>query len=162
MPELIRSLAARLRELIGNRRSALRYAVRLRCGVTLLGDEGGRGNHNAQHGAAIEGHTFDLSASGVGLLLPAIRHGDQYLVGGARALRVDLQLDTGRTLRFDVLPVRYERAGEEEGGAGFLIGARITAMGDAERAQYVALLRRLKNIHAVTNRAATVTPANAN
>ena len=128
MSELIRTIASRLRELVGNRRRAPRHKVRLAVFVSLL---------DAAPGAApagVAGHTRDASESGIGLVLPAIRVGGRYLVGDDITLRLTIKLPTG-SARLYGTPVRYERLdeGREDGqpdAAPFLVGVRLTEDGD--------------------------------
>lgn len=139
MPEMIRSLTARMREFIGNRRRAPRYSARLALSLSIPEARGANGD--GRRLAAIAGHTCDLSASGLGLIVPAIRIGDQYLTGNARLLRVALELPEV-IIQMHVLPVRYEQLQGAE-GSGFLIGARITELSAEDRARYISYLKRL-------------------
>lgn len=139
MPEMIRSLTARLREFIGNRRRAPRYSARLSFNLSISEARGPNGNNRRL--ATIAGHTADVSSSGLGLIVPAIRIGDQYLTGEARALRLALEIPE-TTLQLRVLPVRHEHLSVEEGG-GFLIGVRILEIGVEDRAAYLAHLKKL-------------------
>ena len=138
MPELIRTIASRLRELVGNRRRATRHAVRLPVFVSLLDNVPG------EPPAGVAGHTRDASESGLAVVLPGIRVGDRYLVGDGVTLRLTLKLGE-QTARLYGTPVRYERL---EGGAdgktdpGFFVGIRLTEDGD--RALLVDYLKGIK------------------
>jgi hypothetical protein len=123
MPELLRTIATRLRELVGNRRWATRHRVRLSAFVSLL---------DAGAGAAPAGvacHTRDASESGLALILPAIRIGGRYLVGDGVKLRITLKLPGG-SARLYGTPVRYERLEEGDPDGGFLVGVHLDADGD--------------------------------
>ncbi|HEX8117165.1 MAG TPA: PilZ domain-containing protein, partial [Pyrinomonadaceae bacterium] len=74
MPELLRTIASRLREFVGNRRRAPRFKVRLAVFVSLLDPTPG-----APPAGGIAGHTRDVSEDGLGIILPAIRLGGRYL-----------------------------------------------------------------------------------
>ncbi|HEX8338269.1 MAG TPA: PilZ domain-containing protein [Pyrinomonadaceae bacterium] len=127
MPELIRTIASRLREIVGNRRRAPRRRVRLAVFVSLLDSTPG-----ATPAAGVAGHTRDVSESGLGLVLPAIRLGGRYLVGEGVTLRLTLKLGA-QSARLYGTPVRYERLEEEQdgqNGPGFLVGVRLTEDGD--------------------------------
>ncbi|HEX8281867.1 MAG TPA: PilZ domain-containing protein [Pyrinomonadaceae bacterium] len=126
MPELIRTIASRLRELVGNRRRAPRRAVRLPVFVSLLDSATGAAP------AGVAGHTRDASEGGLGLVLPGIRVGDRYLVGDGVTLRLTLKLPDA-SARLYGTPVRYERleGGEDSrSDPGFLVGIRLNADGD--------------------------------
>ena len=124
MPELIRSIAGRLRELVGNRRHATRHRVRLPVFVSLLDP--------AQGGppAGVTGHTRDVSESGLAVVLPSIRVGDRYLAGDAVTLRLTLKLSDA-SARLYGTPVRYERLdGEGQDDTGFVLGIHLQDTGD--------------------------------
>lgn len=142
MPEMIRSLTARLREFIGNRRRAPRYSARLSCNLSIVEARGANNSgHQQRRPATIAGHTCDVSSSGLGLVVPAVRIGDQYLTGEARALRLVLELPEA-TIQMRVLPVRHEQLqGDQK--AGFLIGVRILELSAEDRAHYTAQLKKL-------------------
>src|SRR5687768_11654250 len=141
MPELIRTIASRLRELLGNRRRAPRHNVRLAVFVSLLDTTQGAPP------AGVAGHTRDVSDGGLAVVLPAIRVGGRYLVGEGATLRLTLKLGDA-SARLYGEPVRYERleaaadgAAAAE-GAGFLIGIRLNEDGD--RALLAEYLKGMK------------------
>lgn len=89
----------------------------------------------------LDGYTLDVSAAGLGLIVPAIRIGEHYLAGADRKLHVKLELPTG-PVEMKVASVRYEGL---EDDSGYLIGTRILEMSDSDRAsfeQYVAKVMR--------------------
>lgn len=135
MPELIRSLVTRLREFVGNRRHAPRYRVSLPLRVSLVE---ARSLNGERRPLSLDGHTYDISATGVGLIVSAIRIGGQYLTGEGRALRLAVELPEG-TVQLHVRPVRYEHLEEE----GYLIGAHILEMSAEDRTRYLAYLKTL-------------------
>lgn len=140
MPERLRTIASRLREIVGNRRRAPRHRVRLSVFVSLLDPTPG-----ASPAAGVAGHTRDASESGLGVVLPAIHLGGRYLVGEGVTLRVTLKLGE-QTARLYGTPVRYERLeGGQDGQTdpGFLVGVRFTEDGDrALLADYLKSLKR--------------------
>jgi PilZ domain len=140
MPELMRSIAARLHRFIGNRRRAPRHKMRLPLSLSLL-DVRSKGDGSEQK-PALEGYTRDVSETGLALILPAIRIGEHYLTGEGRPLRIMLELPTG-PIQMDVLPVRYERLDESETEKGYLVGVSITDMSDTDRATFVEYMRKL-------------------
>ncbi len=135
MPELIRTIASRLRELVGNRRRSPRRGVRLPVFVSLLDNATG----DAPPGVA--GHTHDASESGLAVILPAIRVGGRYLAGDGVTLRLTLKLPE-TSARLYGTPVRYERLDEGQPDAGFLVGIRLNDDGD--RALFSEYLKGLR------------------
>jgi hypothetical protein len=139
MPERLRTIASRLRELVGNRRRAPRRRVRLSVFVSLLDPTPG-----APPAGGVAGHTRDASESGLGVVLPVIRLGGRYLVGDGVTLRLTLKLDD-KSVRLYGTPVRYERLDVGEDGQtdpGFLLGIRLQEDGD--RALFAEYLKGLK------------------
>ncbi len=140
MPELMREIANRLREYVGNRRRETRHKTRLVVAVSLLD------SRPRAHPSALEGHTRDLSANGLSFILPAIRIADRYLTGAEHTLRITLQLPLG-PVQLYATPARYERLDAGEGDttpAGYLLGVHIKEMSDAHRSLYVEYLETLK------------------
>jgi hypothetical protein len=80
----------------------------------------------------LDGHTLDVSSTGLALIVPAIRIGEHYLAGADRKLHVKLELPGG-PVAMKVVTVRYENL---EDGSGYLIGARILEISDADRASF--------------------------
>jgi hypothetical protein len=90
----------------------------------------------------VDGHTLDVSSTGLGLVVPAIRIGEHYLAGEDRKLYVKLELPTG-PVELKVVTVRYESLEESREETGYVIGARITEMSDQDRASYDAYVAKL-------------------
>ena len=133
----MRLMAARLRQFVGNRRSARRFEARLGCTVKLAGANG------ARHAVALTGHTRDASASGLGLLMPAIHIEGHYLTGAGTTLLVELELP-GATIRMQAVAVRYERVEQPEEKICYLVGVRITEMSEEDHERFAAYVRDLK------------------
>src|ERR1044071_1235330 len=130
MSELPRRIVSHLRRFIGNRRHCKR--VRARLSFTLsLSDLRVSGN-GSRRLPALNGHTLDVSATGLALVVPAIRIGEHYLAGDDRKLHIKLELPNG-PVEMMVATVRYESL-EDEGG--YLIGARILEMSDTDRVSF--------------------------
>jgi hypothetical protein len=136
MSELVRTIAARMRVYIGDRRWAKRCRARLSFSVSVVGHEVVNGSHRPR---SLEGHTLDLSTSGLALVVPAIRIDGHYLTGADQRLQIQLALPTG-TVTMRVVPVRYESL---EDGTGYLIGVRIEHLAEPDREQYVAYVRQI-------------------
>jgi hypothetical protein len=111
--------------------------ARLPVVVSLLEAEGGAEPAN------VTGHTCDLSAEGLGLILPNIRVGGRYLVGDSVTLRVTLKLPDAYA-RLYGHPVRYEKLDAEEAEKGFLVGLRLTDTSEQDLALLAAYLKTLK------------------
>ena len=77
----------------------------------------------------------------MGLIVPAIRIGERYLVGEDRRLHLKLDLPTGPG-EMNINPVRYESM-EEEIQGGYLIGVRIEDMNPADRARFAEYVGQL-------------------
>jgi hypothetical protein len=146
MPELIRSIAGRLREFVGNRRRAPRYMTHLEVGlalnVSLPGAGEGAGRKESQP-VRLAGYTRDISASGLALIVPSIRVGGQYVTGENRRLRIILKLPTG-PIEIQATPVRYRPLDEGGTDTGYLVGIQIVSMSDEDRALFDAYLEKIK------------------
>ncbi|HEU4508983.1 MAG TPA: PilZ domain-containing protein [Pyrinomonadaceae bacterium] len=131
---------SRLRRFIGNRRGSKRVCTRLT--FTLSLSDPRVSSNGARRLPSLDGHTLDVSMTGLALIVPAIRIGEHYLAGGDRKLHLKLELPSG-PVEMKVASARYESL---EDDTGYLIGARILEMSDTDRAafqQYVAkLLKR--------------------
>ena len=139
MSELPRRIVSQLRRFIGNRRGSRR--VRTRLNFTLSLSDPRVNSNGARKLPKLEGHTLDVSATGLALIVPAIRIGEHYLAGSDRKLHVKLELPSG-PVEMKVASVRYEGLEDE---SGYVIGSRILEMSDADRAsfeQYVAKVLR--------------------
>ena len=141
MSELMRSIAARLREFVGNLRHAPRHKVRLRFSVSLLDIRADAGD--ARRSPKLEGHTRDISATGMALIVPAIRIGNHYLTGEGHTLRVMLESPPG-PVQMQVTPARYEQLDESGTEKGYLIGVSISKMSESDRSRFISYLRTLR------------------
>lgn len=130
MPELARTIVSRLRAYIGNRRRAKRCVARIPFRVRPLGMHA---NGSGQHW--LDGHTLDLSTTGMALNVPAIRIGGTYLVGDKQRLLLQLELPEG-PIEIQVMPVRYESLEDHATRSGYLIGAQIVSLDDADYKAY--------------------------
>lgn len=130
MSELPRRIVSQLRRFIGNRRHSKRVRARLR--FTLSLSDPRVSTNGARRLPTLDGHTLDVSTTGLALIVPAIRIGEHYLAGNDRKLHIRLELPDG-PVEMKVATVRYESL-EDEGG--YLIGARIVEMSDSDRASF--------------------------
>jgi hypothetical protein len=130
MSELPRRIVSQLRRFIGNRRHSKRVQTRLTFTLSLSDP---RVNTNGYRRLpTLDGHTLDVSITGLALVVPAIRIGEHYLAGTDRKLHVKLELPSG-PVEMMVVTVRYENL---EDGSGYLIGARIMEISDGDRLSF--------------------------
>src|SRR6185436_20026619 len=130
MSELPRRIVSRLRHFIGNRRRCKRVRVRLSFRLSLADPR--VSSNGARRLPTLDGHTLDVSTTGLALIVPAIRIGEHYLAGADRKLHVKLDLPTG-PVEMKVAAVRYEGL---EDDTGYLIGARILEISDTDRVSF--------------------------
>jgi c-di-GMP-binding flagellar brake protein YcgR len=141
MPELLRTIVGRLREIAGDRRYAYRHRVKVPCSVSIhYFAEQANGRRPVP---AMQGHTRDISATGVGLIVPAIRIGEHYLTGEDRLLKIVLELPSG-SIQIILTPVRYEPIDNDEDEQGFVIGGRITEISPQDRDRLKTFLKSKK------------------
>jgi c-di-GMP-binding flagellar brake protein YcgR len=136
MPEHLRKIASRLRELVADRRRSPRYRVSLPVSVSLLDAEA------SAEPALVQGRTRDVSSDGIGVILPNIRVGGRYLVGDSVTLRVMLKLPESYARLYGT-PVRYEKL-ETAGDKGFLVGIRLTETSERDQALLINYIKGLK------------------
>jgi c-di-GMP-binding flagellar brake protein YcgR len=134
MPELARRIASRLRQFVGERRRARRAVVRLPFTVSLSTSH--LGSNGSRRQASLDGHTFDISATGLGLVVPAIRIGEHYLTGEDKTLLLKMDLPDG-AVEMKVVPVRYESLDEHKTEQGYLVGVRIIEITPEHQAVYI-------------------------
>jgi hypothetical protein len=130
MSELPRRIVSHLRRFIGNRRQAKR--VRARLNFTLSLSDPRVSSNGSRRLPTLEGHTLDVSITGLALVVPAIRVGEHYLAGNERRLHIRLELPDG-PVEMTVASVRYESLEDE---SGYIIGARIIEMSDSDRTTF--------------------------
>ena len=133
MSELPRRIVSHLRRFIGNRRGHKR--VRARLNFTLSLSDPRVSKNGSRRLPTLDGHTLDISTTGVALIVSAIRIGEHYLAGSDRRVYLKLELPSG-PVEMKVATVRYEALEETDDESGYLIGARIVEMTDADRASY--------------------------
>jgi hypothetical protein len=129
MSELPRRIVSRLRRFIGNRRSGKRVDAQL--SFTLNLSDPRASSNGYRRLPSLDGHTLDVSVTGLALVVPAIRVGEHYLAGADHKLYLTLELPGG-PVDMKVTPVRYETLDD----GGYVIGARIVEMSDTDRANF--------------------------
>ena len=130
MSELPRRIVSSLRRFIGNRRRSRRVRVRLT--FTLSLSDPRVSTNGRRRLPSLDGYTQDISTTGLALIVPAIRIGEHYLAGTDRKLYLKVELPNG-PIEMKVAPVRYESL---EDDTGYLIGARIVELSDADRLSF--------------------------
>lgn len=127
------------------RRSAPRHPVRLKARVLIVAtgaedrgnaETGGEKGDEAVH--TLSAYTYDVSESGVALLIPAEEMAALDALGGAYLMRFVLGLSTG-AVELTVRAVRQEWLG----GSEYLVGAEIVNMSGRDRVLYMQYVRGL-------------------
>jgi hypothetical protein len=147
MAEFTRTIVSRLRQFVGDRRHSKRQRVRLDLSLSLVSAM--KSLNGPRKINWMNGHTSDVSANGLALIVPRITLGEHHLVGENRGLQLKLQLPGG-PVEMQATPVRYERLEEDQDETGYLIAVKIVRMSDADRARfstYVASLRENKAVN---------------
>jgi PilZ domain len=106
--------------------------VRARLSFTLSLSDPRVSSNGARRLPTLDGHTLDVSTTGLALIVPAIRIGEHYLAGADRKLHVKLELPSG-SVEMKVATMRYESL---EDDTGYLIGARILELSDTDRVSF--------------------------
>lgn len=91
-----------------------------------------------QHMRAVAGHTENLSAIGLAVMLHAQNIDPQYLTGAENSMSIELDLPSGVSIGIEATPVRYEKRDD-----GYLIGARIDEMTERDRELFEEYLAEL-------------------
>ena len=133
MAELARSLVSQLRRFVGDRRHATRKKTRLTFSLSLAGPAVKL--NGSRQSASLKGHTLDVSMKGIALIVPAILLGEHHLIGENRKIKVQLELPNG-AVEMQVVPIRYESLEEHKTETGYLIGAKIVAMDEADQERF--------------------------
>ncbi len=91
--------------------------------------------------ACILGETYDISRSGIAVIVPSIRYKEKYLVGHELTLNVEIDLPTGK-VHMKVMGKRYEKVGTEIATERFLVGANILSLTGVDKENYETFLKR--------------------
>ena len=139
MPELIRSVVSRVRTYLKDRRRSPRLCVRLVLSISVLRKANSNGTTAVSR--TMKGHTRDISAKGLAMLLPQVHLGGYHLAAEGRELHLKLELPDG-TIAMTVLPRRYEMLDDAELGCNYLIGAKIVEMSDQDRKRLESFIKQ--------------------
>jgi hypothetical protein len=123
-----------------DRRQSPRHDANLqaRLEFSVLLHEAETNEAGVQHMRAVAGHTTNLSAHGLAVVLRAQSIDPQYLMGGESTMSIELDLPSGVSIEIEATPVRYEKRDD-----GYLIGARITELSARDRELYQEYLEEL-------------------
>ena len=113
-----------------NLQARLEFSVLLR--------EAAAGASGVQHMRAVAGHTVNVSAGGLAVMLHAQKIDEQYLSGAEGSMSIELDLPNGGSVEIQATPVRYEKRDD-----GYLIGAQISEMSERDREVFEEYLREL-------------------
>jgi hypothetical protein len=130
MPELIRTVVAKVRVYFKDRRQSPRLRTRLLFSIAVRRKAKANGAPAADR--TLKGHTRDISIKGLGMLLPQVHLEGHHLAAEGRELSVMLELPNG-PMPLVVLPRRYEKLDESELGCDYLIGAKIVQISAEDR-----------------------------
>jgi hypothetical protein len=139
MPELIRSVVSRVRVYFKDRRQSPRLRVRLLFSISV--SRKARANGALASDRTLKGHTRDISASGLAMMLPQVHLEGHHLAAEGRELQVVLELPTG-AMPLVVMPKRYEKLDDSELGCNYLMGAQIVSMDDEDRNRFEDFISR--------------------
>lgn len=137
---MLRELVTRFSSVIAERRASVRrkYSVPLK--VCFLPDKSPVRRAGPCEESFLSGETCDVSETGIGFEVSAIRIKEKYLVGQDRLLNVELDL-SGLKVRMTVRGVRYERVGIHLSDERYLIGAAIVDVNEEDRPVYEKFLK---------------------
>lgn len=123
-----------------DRRQSPRLSATLeaRLEFSVLLHEAEAGDSGIQHLRACAGHTVNISAHGLAVLLHAQNIDEQYLMGKEGSMAIELDLPNGLSIEIQATPVRHEKLDE-----GYLIGARVSEMSPRDRELFEEYLREL-------------------
>src|ERR1051325_4385084 len=119
------------------RRLRVRCEVELTATLSLLDND----VQNCDSSLIFLGRTHDLSAGGMGMVLPSTTI-DERFCSGTNRLNLSLHVPGG-VIGMEVSPVRCERLSGPYVGQGYLLGTKITSVDDRARFdQYLETIQR--------------------
>lgn len=138
---MLRELVSRFSSTFAERRASVRKKYSLPVKVCFAPEEKSLVRSKTRCDEAfLSGETTDISATGIGFIVSAIRIKEKYLVGQDRVLNVELDV-SGQKVRLQVRGVRYERVGIHLSTERYVIGAEIVNISDDDQAAFEYLLR---------------------
>jgi PilZ domain-containing protein len=139
--DLMRSIATGINAFAGVHLTAPRRKARIPISVELTYPKKAPGPSTLLR---LEGHTRDISATGLGIILPLIRLSERLLHVGNGMLRIVINAAAG-PINIYAVPVRYEPLypGDQEIEMRCLLGVRFTGMSSVDRQRLTEYLRSL-------------------
>lgn len=142
---MIRELASRFSSALTERRTSARKKFSVPVKVHFAPCDNKTNLTDTRDESFLAGETVDLSSTGIGFIVSAIRMKEKYLVGQERVLNVELNL-AGKKVRMQVMGRRYEAVGIHTSTEKYLVGAEIVSMPDADRRSYDHFLENGKKL----------------
>lgn len=142
---MIRELASRFSSALTERRASARKKFSVPVKVHFASGDNKANLTDTHDESFLAGETVDLSATGIGFIVSAIRMKEKYLVGQDRILNVELNL-AGKKVRMQVMGRRYEAVGIHTSTERYLVGAEIVAMPETDRRSYDHFLENGKKL----------------
>ena len=142
---MLREIATRFTRVIAERRAAPRKKVSVAIRVRFAPVSGSVGHLKNSEKYHLSGSTFDISSCGVGLIVPAIRIDQNYLVGEDRVLIVEMDIHD-RTIIMKVVGRRYQEIGQHLSVKRFLVGVEIVEMSPTDRVAYDYFLKNARKL----------------
>lgn len=139
-PTMIRELISKLNRSLSERLVSSRRRHKAPIKVWFDPDMNTELSRDAAKAACLLGETVDISRTGIGFLVRAIRVKEKYLVGQQRNLNIEISLPTGK-VEMKVIGRRYEKVGIHQSTERFLIGAHIISVSGVDKENYEFFLR---------------------
>jgi hypothetical protein len=139
MIEMIRSFGDNVRSLLRHLRpTAPRFKSRVAVKVSLLDYTLSKWRGNIP---IMDGQTYNLSSTGLALILPEITLSGRSMVIEGTTLLVVLDLPNG-IARFQAKPVHFRRADKYVKNSGYVVGIQITQIDDESNRRYQKFIER--------------------
>lgn len=134
---MLRELVSRFSSTIAERRASVRKKYSVPVKICFAREKDGL--RSSCDDLFLSGETTDVSETGIGFVVSAIRIKEKYLVGQDRLLNVELDL-SGTKVRMQVRGCRYEKVGIHISTEKYLVGGEIVSVDDADKSAYEHLL----------------------
>lgn len=147
MLDMLRSFGDNVRSFLRKFRPAPRFSSRVAVKVSLL-------DYTISRYTPVpimNGQTFNLSSSGLALLLPDINLEGRSLVVDGTKLLVVIDLPNG-LVKFQGKPIHFRRADRYVRNAGYIVGLQITEMDGKNFARYLRYISRIERDENVSAR----------
>ena len=141
LPRTLTRVASTKEEIAGNRR-APRLRVKLPVTVSLI--EIDSISTGIRYSSELEGSTCFINQNGLAFVLSTIYIDGHDLTTTDRKLRIVLLLPTGQIFLHATLVFHEQLKKKENGQKGWMIGARITKISTADRAEFLKYMEALR------------------